>query len=69
MKLGVNLHHGTRAHLNGVTHNKFPTLTIVARKRLGKKVTAARNTHATIKELSDSWFSMLPALYEREACL
>jgi hypothetical protein len=31
---------------------------IVARQRLGKRVTAATNTHATVKELLDASFYM-----------
>jgi hypothetical protein len=39
--------------------------TIVARQRLGKKnVTKVTNTHATIEELLDASFSMLPVSYQ-----
>jgi hypothetical protein len=37
---------------------------IVARQRLGKNITAATNTHATIEELLDASFSMLSVSYE-----
>jgi hypothetical protein len=33
---------------------------IVARKRLGRNVTAVTNTHATIEELLDASFSVRP---------
>jgi hypothetical protein len=38
---------------------------IVARQQFGKNVTAAMNTHATIK-LSDASFSMWPVPYKRK---
>jgi hypothetical protein len=37
---------------------------IVARQRLGRHVTAVMNTHATIKELLDTSFSMWPVSYQ-----
>jgi hypothetical protein len=39
---------------------------IVARQGLGKNVTAATNTHATIEELLDASFSMRSMSYERK---
>jgi hypothetical protein len=36
----------------------------VARQRLGKNITAATNTHVTIKELSDGSFTKRSVLYE-----
>jgi hypothetical protein len=38
----------------------------VARERLGKIVTAATNTPATIEELFDTSFSIHPVTYKRE---
>jgi hypothetical protein len=38
---------------------------IVARQRLGKNVTAATNTHATIEELLDASFSIRSVSYQR----
>jgi hypothetical protein len=37
---------------------------IVATQRLGKYVSAATNTHATIEELLDAMFSMRPVSYQ-----
>jgi hypothetical protein len=37
---------------------------LVARQRLGKSVTAATNTHETVKELLDAPFSMQSASYQ-----
>jgi hypothetical protein len=37
---------------------------IVAWQRLGRNFTAVTNTHATIKELLDSSFSMWPVSYQ-----
>jgi hypothetical protein len=37
---------------------------IVSRQRLGKNVTVAMNTHATIEELLDPRFSMLFVSYQ-----
>jgi hypothetical protein len=74
MKLGMyvyHVYHGTCAHLNGVLHKSshqsvclyvYPP--IVARQRLGKNVTAAINTHATIEELLDTSFSMRSVSYQ-----
>jgi hypothetical protein len=39
---------------------------IVARQRLGKNVTAATSTHATIEELLDASFSMRSVSYQRK---
>jgi hypothetical protein len=39
---------------------------IVAGKRLGKNVTAATNTHATIGELLEASFSMRSVSYQRK---
>jgi hypothetical protein len=39
---------------------------IVARQRLGKDVTAARNTHAVIEELLEVSFFMRHVSYQRE---
>jgi hypothetical protein len=39
---------------------------IVARQRFGKNVTAAKKTHATIKELLDVLFSMRFMSYQRK---
>jgi hypothetical protein len=52
------VHHGTWAHLNGVLHKPLPLvcasiyvyLPITAGQQLGKNVTTATNTHATIKK-------------------
>jgi hypothetical protein len=41
---------------------KFPL--IVARQRLGRNVTAVRNTHATIEELLEASFSTWTVAYE-----
>jgi hypothetical protein len=41
-------------------------LNVVARQRLGKNVTAATNTHATIEELLDASFSMRSVSYGRK---
>jgi hypothetical protein len=38
----------------------------VARQRLGKNITAAKNTQATIEELLDESFSMWCVSYQRE---
>jgi hypothetical protein len=37
---------------------------IVARQRLGRNVAAVTNTHATIEEFLDEWFSMWPVTYQ-----
>jgi hypothetical protein len=37
---------------------------IVARRRLGRNVTAVTNTHATIEELLDASFSIWPVSYQ-----
>jgi hypothetical protein len=37
---------------------------IVARKRLGRKVSAVTNTHAVMEELLDASFSMWPVSYQ-----
>jgi hypothetical protein len=42
----------------------YVNLPIVARQELGKNVTAATNTHATIEELFDASFSMWPVTYK-----
>jgi hypothetical protein len=39
---------------------------IVARQRLGRNVTAVTNTHATIEELLQASFSMLPVSYQTD---
>jgi hypothetical protein len=39
---------------------------IVARQRLGKDVTAATNTHATIEEMLDASFSTRSVSYQRK---
>jgi hypothetical protein len=39
---------------------------IVARQRLGKNVTVAKNTHATIEELLNASFSVGSVSYQRE---
>jgi hypothetical protein len=55
------VYHSTWVHLNGILHKSLPRLClyvyppIVARQRLGKNVTAATNTHATI-ELLDAFY-------------
>jgi hypothetical protein len=36
----------------------------VARQRLGKHISAATNTHATIEELLAAAFSLLPVSYQ-----
>jgi hypothetical protein len=41
-----------------------PGDTAIARQRLGKQVPAARNTHATIKEVLDTVFSMQVVSYQ-----
>jgi hypothetical protein len=41
-------------------------LPIVARQRLGKNVTAAMQTHATLEELLDAPFSMRSVKYQRK---
>jgi hypothetical protein len=38
----------------------------IARQRLGKNVTAAINTHATIEELLDASFSMQSVWYQKK---
>jgi hypothetical protein len=59
------VYHGTWAHINGVVHKSLPSVCVpigypppVARQRLGKNVTSATNTHATIEELVDASFYM-----------
>jgi hypothetical protein len=37
---------------------------IYAKQRLGRNVTAVKNTHATIEELLDASFSMWPVSYQ-----
>jgi hypothetical protein len=37
---------------------------ILARQRLGRKVTAVTNTHSTIEKLLDASFSMWPVSYQ-----
>jgi hypothetical protein len=39
---------------------------IVARQRLGKNITAATNTRATVEELLDTSFSMRPRVVSRK---
>jgi hypothetical protein len=58
-------YHDTWAHLNGVIHKSLSLVCvfvfvspIVARQRLGKNVTAAMTTRATLKELLGALFSM-----------
>jgi hypothetical protein len=64
-KLGMYvLYHGTSEHLNGIRHKSLLTAfvsmcaPIVPRQQLGKIVTSATNTHATIEELMDALFYM-----------
>jgi hypothetical protein len=64
------VYHDTWAHLNGVRLKPLPSVCvsvcvspIIARQRLGKNVTAATNTHATI-ELLDASFPMRSVSYE-----
>jgi hypothetical protein len=38
----------------------------IARQRIGKNVTVATNTHATIEELLDASFSMRSVSYQRK---
>jgi hypothetical protein len=59
-------------NLNGFIHKSLPTLyvsvwisPIVARQRLSTTITAATNTHATIKRLLDAWLSMQRLSYQR----
>jgi hypothetical protein len=42
----------------------YPTL--IARQRLGKSVTAATNTQATVEELLDALFSVRSVSYEKK---
>jgi hypothetical protein len=42
---------------------------IVARRRLGRNVTAVRNTNITIEELLDASFSMWPVSYQRKQAI
>jgi hypothetical protein len=65
-------YHGTWAHLNGVLNKSLPSIWVsvcvsctVARQRLGKNVTVATNTHATI-ELLDASFSVRSVSYQRK---
>jgi hypothetical protein len=44
-----------------ITYVVFVYLSSVATQQLGKHVTAAMNTHATIEELLDAMFSIPPA--------
>jgi hypothetical protein len=46
------------------TLEKVRPVSIVARQRLGRNVTAVTNTHATIEELLDASFSMWPLSYQ-----
>jgi hypothetical protein len=39
---------------------------IVVRQRLGKNVTVEKDTHATIEELLDAWFSMRAVPYQKK---
>jgi hypothetical protein len=41
----------------------------VVSQQLGKNVTTAKKTHATIEELSDAYFSMQSVLYEMKVCV
>jgi hypothetical protein len=56
------VYHGTWVHLNGFINPSHQSVClyvhplIVARKLLGKNVTAATNTHATIELLDASFF-------------
>jgi hypothetical protein len=47
-----------KGSINCITHS-------VARQRLSKNVTAAKNTHATIEELLEASFSMPSVSYQR----
>jgi hypothetical protein len=73
MKLGIYVYHCTWAYLNGVLHKCLSSVClslsvspIDARKRLSNDVTAAKNTHATIKELLDALFSMRSVTYQKK---
>jgi hypothetical protein len=48
------------------SHQSVCVSPTVARQRLGKNVTAATNTHATIEELLDASFSMQSVSYQRK---
>jgi hypothetical protein len=68
-----HVHHGTGAHLKSAFHKSLPSIcvcmcipTIVARQRLGKHVTAEKNTHAIIEELLDASFSLRSVSYQRQ---
>jgi hypothetical protein len=37
---------------------------IFARQQLGKNLTAAKNTHKTVDDLLDAWFSMRSVSYQ-----
>jgi hypothetical protein len=41
-------------------------ISYVARQRIGRNVTAVTNTHATIEELMDASFSVLPVSYQKK---
>jgi hypothetical protein len=47
-----------------IRHHILYDLLIVARQRLGRYVTAVTNTHATIEELLDTYFSMRSVSYQ-----
>jgi hypothetical protein len=60
----LHVYHGTLTHVNGVRRltNRYVCLcvysTIVAKQRLGKNVTTAKNGREKIKELVNESFSM-----------
>jgi hypothetical protein len=72
MKLGIYTMAAERistAYLKTSFHQSvclYVYLPIVARQRLGKSVTAATNTHATVEELLDATLSMRSVLYQRK---
>jgi hypothetical protein len=49
-----------------VRHRLGKNPPIFARQRLGEKVTAAKNTHVTMKEFLDESFYMLSVSYQRK---
>jgi hypothetical protein len=66
------VYHGTCAHFKGVFHKFLPSVCVyiciplTARQRLGKNVTAAMNTYATIQDLLDASFSVRSVSYQRK---
>jgi hypothetical protein len=62
----------TTAYLINPSHQfvcLYVHLSMVSRRRLYKKITAAANTHATIEELLDAPFSKRSVSYQRKQAI